>query len=112
MTATSDVLPVVERADHVPGATQGRWDYERYAAIPDEGSRYEVVDGVLYGLPKPNVVHQQTLVRIATLVLSHVEFGGLGEVLIAPFDVELTAGGNTVVQPDLLVVLNEHRSVL
>src|SRR5262245_32514489 len=112
MTATPDVLPVVERADHVPGARQGQWDYEHYAAIPDDGNRYEVVNGVLYMAPAPGAAHQKAVLRIATFLMTHVEFAGLGDVLMAPFDVELQAGGSTVVQPDVLVVLSEHQSVL
>jgi Uma2 family endonuclease len=38
----------------------------------------------------------------------HVQFSGLGKVYPAPFDVELAF--NTVVQPDILVVLNENLS--
>jgi Uma2 family endonuclease len=111
MTATPDVLPVVERADHVPGAKQGHWNYEHYAAIPDDGTRYEVIDGVLYMAPASSFAHQKTVALITTLLTIHVGFAGLGDVLVAPFDVEL-ASGKTVVQPDVLVVLSEHRSVI
>lgn len=41
------VLP----ADHMPGPEQGHWTYKDYAALPDDGHRYEIVDGVLYMVP-------------------------------------------------------------
>jgi Uma2 family endonuclease len=91
-------------ADHVPG--QGQWTYEHYAAL-DDGERYEIIDGVLYMTPAPNWWHQQTLLEIAIYLRNFVETAGLGEIAIAPLDVELAP--NTVVQPDIIVILNEHR---
>jgi hypothetical protein len=37
--------PFVVPADWVPGPQQGQWTYEDYAAIPEDGHRYEVVNG-------------------------------------------------------------------
>ena len=41
-------MPMVVEADHIPGPSQGSWTYEDYAKIPDDGNRYEVIEGVLY----------------------------------------------------------------
>lgn len=46
MVETVDTLPVVMPAGHGPGAPQGSWTHERYAGLPDDGRRYEVIDGV------------------------------------------------------------------
>jgi Uma2 family endonuclease len=110
MTASTDVLPVVMPADHVSGPRQGRWTYADYAAIPDDGNRYEVVDGVLFRTPAPGAAHQSTVVSITAVLFTHVELTERGRVLVAPFDVELLPG--FVVQPDVLVVLHEHLSVI
>ncbi len=56
--------------------------------------------------PAPNMPHQGAVLRIAHYLLMHVEFPGLGKVMIAPFDVELSP--KNVFQPDVLVVLNAH----
>jgi len=40
------VIPV-RPANWVPGPRQGNWTYEAYAALPDDGKWYEVVQGVL-----------------------------------------------------------------
>ncbi len=45
---------MVMPADHRPGPEQGHWTYKDYAALPDDGHRYEIVDGVLYMAPSPN----------------------------------------------------------
>ena len=93
-------------ADHIPGPGQGRWTYTDYAAIPDDGQRYAIVDGVLFMAPAPNEWHQTAALEIASYLRAYVKLKDLGRVYIAPFDVELDY--RTVVQPDVLVVLNAH----
>src|SRR5437667_6934456 len=48
MSLLPESLPTVIPADHIPGPAQGHWTYNNYAAIPDDGTKYEVVDGALY----------------------------------------------------------------
>ena len=93
-------------ADHIPGPEQGRWTYSDYAALPDDGQRYEIVDGVLFMAPAPNEWHQTAAGRFFRYLATAIEDAKLGRVYIAPFDVELNY--RTVVQPDVLVVLNTH----
>src|SRR5579884_4275418 len=64
MTTTSDRLAVVTPADWVPGSRQGQWTYNHYAALPDDGKRYEIVNGVLYMTPSPSIPHQRIAGRI------------------------------------------------
>jgi len=71
--------------------------------MPDDGNRYELIDGALLVTPAPSVRHQRLSVRL-TLVLTDACPAGLW-VLAAPLDVVL--GDATSVQPDLLVA---HRS--
>ena len=99
------------RADHVPGPPQGQWTYDHYATIPDDGQRYEIVDGVLYMSPAPSEPHQEAAGRIYYHLMTYIGFPGLGKVLISPFDVELSF--SNVVQPDVLVLLkeNSHKSI-
>ncbi len=97
----------VRPADDVAGPKQGQWTYSHYAALPDDGRRYEIVDGVLYmAPPSPNDFHQGASNLFATYLTIHVQFKGLGRVYAAPFDVRLSL--NTVVQPDVIVILNEN----
>lgn len=104
MTTTVDTLPVTTRADHVPEPAQGRWTYADYAALPDDGNRYEVVDGVLYMAPAPTIAHQSANNWFTYYLTGHIQVQGLGRVFAAPTDVEL--GPHDVVQPDVVVVLN------
>jgi Uma2 family endonuclease len=107
---TLDVLPAVIPADHTPGPPQGRWTYADYAALPEDGKRYEIVDGVLYMTPAPGTGHQGVSARMVAHFMVHVEFAGLGRVFAAPIDVELALG--TVVQPGVLVILNANLGII
>ncbi len=110
MTSTSGILPTTTPASGVRGPAQGRWTYDDYVSLPDDGKRYEVVEGVLYMTPAPNIRHQEVILCIAMHLYQNVHQPGLGMVLFAPVDVELAP--NTVVQPDVLVVLNSSREIL
>jgi Uma2 family endonuclease len=101
---------MVMPADHMPGPGQGHWTYKDYAALPDDGHRYEIVDGVLYMAPSPNKEHQNAAFEIASYLRTHIKLTGLGQVYIAPFDVELNH--RTVVQPDVIVVLTPHLDII
>ncbi len=103
---TLERLSVVVPADWVPGPEQGRWTYADYVAIPEDGHRYEIVNGVLYMAPAPSLGHQGIVGEIFAYLRNFVQMTGLGRVFMAPADVELSH--KTVVQPDVFVVLNEH----
>ena len=99
-----DRFSVVMPADNIPGTRQGQWTYKDYAALPDNGQRYEIVNGVLLMAPAPSGSHQKAAGKIFYYLLTYVEFAGWGQVFQAPFDVELLP--DMVVQPDVLVLLN------
>jgi Uma2 family endonuclease len=105
MTTTAESLPMITRADDVPGPAQGCWTYEDYADLPDDGNRYEVIDGILYLMPGPNPRHQRASTRFTTYLTIHVEFAGLGQVFAAPLDLLLADARPA--QPDIMVVLND-----
>jgi Uma2 family endonuclease len=67
--------------------------------MPDDGHRYEIVDGTLVVTPAPSLQHQVVVVNLV-LALSTACTPEL-RVLTAPFDVALSP--DTVLQPDVLV---------
>ncbi len=104
MTTTSEHPTVVTPADWVTGPRQGEWTYDAYASLPDDGQRYEIIDGVLlYMAPAPTPPHQKVLGRIYRYFTTYIEDTGLGQVFFAPLDVEIAP--KTVVQPDALILL-------
>lgn len=97
---------VVVPANWVQGPPQGEWTYHHYATLPDDGQRYEIIDGVLYMSPAPSVWHQRVAARIFRYLSKYIEDRGLGEVFASPIDVELYP--TMVLQPDVLVLLNTN----
>lgn len=69
------------------------------ALLPDDGHRYELVDGTLVVTPAPSTRHQRAVARLLR-TLSDAVPDDL-EVLTGPFDVRLA--DDTVLQPDVLV---------
>ncbi|MGI8985231.1 MAG: Uma2 family endonuclease [Nocardioidaceae bacterium] len=67
--------------------------------LPDDGHRYELIDGVLVVSPSPSQEHQSMLGEL--FVLLRAACPADLKVLLAPFDVALAA--DTVVQPDIVV---------
>ena len=72
-------------------------------ALPDDGHRYELLDGALIVSPSPRHSHQRVCAglfrRLDRVVPPELEL------LFAPFDVVLAT--DTVIQPDLLVARRE-----
>jgi Uma2 family endonuclease len=106
MATKSDELQVVTPADWVPGPKQGDWTYDQFAALPDDGKRYEIANGVLLFVPSPTGPYQDTIGEVFFHLRSHVKLAGLGLVIQAPFVVELSS--MDVFQPDIFVVMNAH----
>ena len=106
MITTKEELSVVTPADWVPGPPQGSWTYEDYAALPADGRRYEIVNGVLVTAPAPTPEHQDIVGEIYVALRAYVKLAGLGRVFMGPLDVQLSP--ENTFQPDLVVLLNAH----
>jgi Uma2 family endonuclease len=79
-------------------------DYEDYLRLPDDGRRYEIIDGELFVTAAPNPFHQRLSKRLQRRLEDYFEEGGLGEVFDAPVDVILAR--HDILEPDLVIVAN------
>jgi len=77
---------------------------------PDDGKRYEVIDGQLYVTPPPVLEHQGASSVLHTYVESYVRQRRLGKVYSAPVGVVLDDENG--VQPDLVYVSRERLHIL
>ncbi|MFT4234160.1 MAG: Uma2 family endonuclease [Microbacterium sp.] len=68
-------------------------------AMPDDGHRYELIDGVLIVTPAPRIRHQDVVGNLYAFLRSAAPRAV--KVLMAPVDVVLP--DTTIIQPDLLV---------
>lgn len=106
--AIPDTAETVVRASHVPGPRQGSWTYDDYAVLADDGYRYEIIDGVLYMAPAPIPEHEHSAALIIGRFIATVEDANRGYVMVSP-DIDL---GSIVLRPDVVVVLNDNRSII
>ena len=74
----------------------------RWLALPDDGNRYEVLEGELFVSPAPSLRHQAVLAGLYSILHPYVEANALGWVLWSPADIEFSP--QRLVQPDLFVV--------
>jgi len=80
--------------------------YDDLIAMPDDGQRYELINGEVCASPAPHRVHQELVGR--TFLLLHTEgvAKGLGKVYVAPVDVRLSP--YDIVQPDLIFLRRDR----
>ena len=81
-------------------------DYTAYCALPDDGCRYEVLDGEVVVSPSAGSPHQALQAALVYEFMARIGRKHRGQVF-ADLDCELLP--HDIVRPDLLVVLPEHR---
>ncbi len=82
-----------------------RWTYADLLALPDDGKRREIIDGVCYEMPLPNTDHATIIINLLALCIPLVR-GLDGRLFTAPLDLFLPNADP--VQPDLLTLLTEQ----
>lgn len=87
-----------------------RLTYEDYCLLPNDGKRYEIIDGELFVTPAPRFAHQRVVTRLVRYLSVFVDDHGLGEVLVSPFDVVFSQFD--VVEPDVLYISKARAAVL
>ncbi len=79
-----------------------RWTYEEIRNLPEDGNRYEVLDGDLFVTPAPSLRHQAAVVRLSHLLADYLDREGVGCALVAPADIVFSQ--QRAVQPDIFVL--------
>ena len=86
--------------------TTRRMTLEEFRALPDDGNRYELIDGELYVTAAPVPDHQDVLSAIYRLLFAAAESRRLGKVYFAPVEVRLPNGD--FLQPDLVYLRRDN----
>jgi len=84
--------------------------YEDYVELPDDGRRYEILDGELEVSPAPAPLHQRVSLNLLVILDAHVRPRNLGRIYHPPIDVILAP--TTVVQPDLIFVSAAQEAIV
>ena len=78
-------------------------------ALP-EGTRAELIDGVIYDMAAPTIAHQEIVSFLTWKIRDYIYSGnGKCEVFAAPFDVQLDKDDYTLVQPDISVICDKDK---
>jgi Uma2 family endonuclease len=85
-------------------ATRTDWTVDMLDALPDDGQRYEIIDGELFVTPGPSDVHQYIVGELYARLLDYLRRSGVGYPVVSPSDVRREDRRRNRVQPDIFVV--------
>jgi Uma2 family endonuclease len=89
----------------MPAAQPPVTTIEELLALPEDGLRHELLDGVHVVTPAPNLLHQRAVGLLCVPLRTALQGRRDAEVFTSPADVVL--GPRTLVQPDIFVVKRE-----
>src|SRR5688572_26164959 len=94
-----------------PASPGVKLTYEDFVLFPDDGKRHEIIDGVHYVTPSPNMRHQDLIGRLYFAITLHLRaHPTAGRVFLSPFDVVFSEFD--VVEPDLLFIAADQLAIL
>jgi Uma2 family endonuclease len=79
-----------------------RWTVDDLDDLPDDGNRYEIIDGELFVTPAPSPRHQDAIVEMYVLLREYLTRERVGHAFVSPADVIFSP--TRALQPDLFVV--------
>ena len=78
------------------------WTADDLQELPDDGNRYEVIDGELFVSPAPSLNHQEAVGLLYRHLADYLARHRIGHAFFSPADV--TFSPRRAVQPDVFVV--------
>jgi Uma2 family endonuclease len=86
-------------------STTTRWTSADLEKMPDDGNRYEIIDGELYMSKQPHFYHQDVCTELAGALWNWNKAAGLGRVVSAP---GVIFAEDDDVAPDLVWISNDR----
>src|SRR5215203_4285021 len=86
------------------------WNRARWEQLPNDGNRYEVIDGVLYMTTAPSFFHQWIIRQIFLELYPQIDQTGVGLTIWSPIGVFMPQCDP--VQPDLLVIPTNNLDII
>jgi len=87
-----------------------KFTYQDYIHFPDNGKRYQIINGEVYMSPAPVPYHQRIIIKLSKILDEFVAKHNLGIVFIAPCDILLS--DEDIVQPDIFFISNENLNII
>lgn len=93
----------------MPQLKEKVYTIEDIYALP-EGQRAELIDGQMYMMAPPNLVHQKLVMELSAVIHQYIKsHGGNCEVFPAPFAVFLNEDDRNYVEPDISVICDKNK---
>ena len=86
------------------------YTYQDYLDSPDDGKRYEILDGELVVNAAPSTAHQTVVFNLGLFLGNQVRQHRLGRMFIAPTEVKLA--DTALAQPDLQFVTRDRLDII
>ena len=80
------------------------WTVEMLDDLPDDGNRYELIDGELFVTPAPSDVHQLVVGELQSRLRAYLRPFSVARAIHSPADVRRDDHTRNRVQPDIFVV--------
>jgi Uma2 family endonuclease len=81
--------------------TETHWTVDMLHALPEDGQRYEIIDGELFVTPAPSADHQEAVGVLYERLRKYARTHPVGHVFFAPGAVEVRR--DTEVEPDVFL---------
>jgi Uma2 family endonuclease len=85
-------------------AVRTNWTVDELDALPEDGQRYELIDGELFVTPAPRDVHALVVGALSGRLYVYLRHSRVGRAIASPSDVRRGDYSRTRVQPDLFVL--------
>jgi Uma2 family endonuclease len=100
---------ITELPQYVLRSPDANWNRALWEQLPNDGNRYEVIDGVLYMTTAPSNFHQWIIRQIVFTLAEQLDRKDLGLTLWSP--IGLFMPGCDPVQPDILFVRKDDLGI-
>ena len=109
MASTNAAVAIERKGDYMPSADNRIYTIDDIEKLP-EGERAELINGKIYYMSSPRLVHQRLLMELGTIINNYIKSkGGPCEVLPAPFAVFINKDRYNYVEPDISVICDKTK---
>jgi Uma2 family endonuclease len=85
-------------------ASRAEWTVDMLDALPDDGSRYEIIDGELFMTPSPAYPHQAVVGALFARLRAYLRPSPLARAVISPSDIRKPDRDRNHVEPDIFAI--------
>ncbi|MCD7746422.1 MAG: Uma2 family endonuclease [Lachnospiraceae bacterium] len=106
---TAPVMISEALAEYAVSKRLGEYTLEDYLALPED-QRVELIDGVIYDMAAPTLIHQAIGDRLQSSFNDYIrKKRGSCMAFTSPVDVQLDCDDKTIVQPDVLIICDPSK---